>query len=473
MNSTEELREALVTLQRENERLRVETTHAQRLLAGLEHLLGVATDEDPFVEVFASLHSVFTFEEAMVLAESGDERLECIVGEPSSLVGLSWHTGSFFRKVMEGRVVATFSSTEIEEWRAAPPGAPSPEQPALYLPICVRERRGLLVLLRRKESAGFDRHHVALARRFSLLASHALASYDARASIREHQARALAAEEASNAKSLFIANVSHELRTPLNAVIGFSELIAAETLGPLGDPRYQTYLQDILSSGRHLLGVVNNLLLFAKIEAGQHRIELEPLELDDELQSALRLLRAATERRGIRLIVDEITSRAMVWADPQSLRQILVNVLGNAVKFSPSGASIRITLAPAPGSGRLRLSVSDDGCGIPPDTLGQLGSPFVQAEETFARRHQGTGLGLAISFALAESMNASLVIESEEGVGTAVHLDLPVAETGADEALRPGQIGSREARTVSAGGWRENFQNLVVVAAQRDQNDLV
>lgn len=473
MNSTEELREALVTLQRENDRLRVETAHAQRLLAGLEHLLGVATDEDPFVEVFASLHSVFTFEEAMVLAESGDERLECIVGEPRSLIGLSWPTGKFFRKVMEGRVVATFSSTEIDEWRAAPPGAPSPEQPALYLPICVRERRGLLVLLRRRESPGFDRHDVALARRFSLLASHALASYDARASIREHQARALAAEEASNAKSLFIANVSHELRTPLNAVIGFSELIAAETLGPLGNPRYGSYLQDVLSSGRHLLGVVNNLLLFAKIEAGQHRIELEPLELEDELQSAVRMLRVATETRGIRLIVDGIGGRQAVWADPQSLRQILLNVLGNAVKFSPSGGSVRVSHAPAPDAGWLRLTVADEGCGIPPGTLRQLGNPFVQAEETFARRHQGTGLGLAISFALAEAMDASLAIESEEGVGTAVHLDLPVAEVAWDEACRSVPVGSREPRTVSADGWGEHLQDLVVVAAERDQDDLV
>ena len=439
MNSTEELREALARLQHENERLRIETAHAQRLLAGLEHLLRVTIDEDPFLGVFESLRTVFTFEQAMVLAEAEGvrDRLDCIVAEPRSLVGLSWPVHGFFRKVMSGRVAATFSSAELEEWRAAPPGAPSPEQPALYLPIRIRERSGVMVLLRRPDSPGFDRDHVALARRFSLLASHALASYDARATIRAHRARALAAEEASNAKSLFIANMSHELRTPLNAIIGFSEVMGNEMLGPLGNQRYREYLDDIQDSGRHLLGVINNLLLFAKMEAGQHRTEIESLDLGEELTTVLRMLQMEAKRREVRLIAGEIDPDTLVRADAQSLRQILINVIGNAIKFSPVGGRVEIARAPAPEAGRLRISVADRGCGIPHDTLRQLGNPFVQAEGAFARRHQGTGLGLAICFGLAQAMGASLTIESEEHAGTTVILDLRLASDGAPKGAGP------------------------------------
>ena len=432
MNSTEELREALARLQHENERLRIETAHAQRLLAGLEHLLRVTLDEDPFRGVFESLRNVFTFEEAMVLAEAegAHDRLDCIVAEPRSLVGLSWPVHGFFRKVMSGRVAATFSSAELEEWRAAPAGAPSPDQPALYLPIRIRERSGVMVLLRRPDSPGFDRDHVALARRFSLLASHALASYDARAAIRAHRARALAAEEASNAKSLFIANMSHELRTPLNAIIGFSEMMGTEMLGPLGNQRYREYLEDILGSGRHLLGVINNLLLFAKMEAGQHRTEIESLDLCEELTSVLRMLQIEADRREVRLVAEEMERGTLVRADAQSLRQILINVVGNAIKFSPAGGRVRVSRGRAE-AGRLRISVTDEGCGIPHDTLRQLGNPFVQAEGAFARRHQGTGLGLAICFGLAQAMGASLTIESEEHAGTTVILDVRLASDGA------------------------------------------
>jgi len=179
MESSEELRETLVSLRRDNERLRVETMHASLLWRALESLLQIRIDDDPFPGVFDSMRSVFAFEQAMVLAEAGEDRLRCIVAVPSELIGIGWKAGPFLKRVTAGRVSVTFANHELEEWRDLPRQLLSPAQPALYLPIRVRDRRGVLVLLRSEGSAGFDRNHVTLARKFALLASHALAARDA------------------------------------------------------------------------------------------------------------------------------------------------------------------------------------------------------------------------------------------------------------------------------------------------------
>jgi diguanylate cyclase (GGDEF)-like protein/PAS domain S-box-containing protein len=185
IEGTEALREALLELHREHEVLAQTSAHAQQLLDALESLLNVELADDPFARVFASLRKVFSFSQAMMLAErDGDagltpgteQALDCIVADPGSLVGSSWPVGALFRKVMDGRVVATFSNVAVEEWRDAAATGLSADQSALYLPVRVREQRGILVLLQSPGTGGFDRSHVALGRRFSVLASHALAT---------------------------------------------------------------------------------------------------------------------------------------------------------------------------------------------------------------------------------------------------------------------------------------------------------
>ncbi len=247
------------------------------------------------------------------------------------------------------------------------------------------------------------------------------------AEVRAVQAKVDAAEETSRAKSLFIANMSHEFRTPLNAVNGLSELIKNDTL-ELGVPdKYKEYAGDIMASGQHLLRIVNNLLLFSKIEAKQHKSSLEAVSLAEEVTSTYRMLRVLAEQRGVQLTCQYIPSSVLVTADRQALVQIVVNVVGNALKFSPANTQVAVEFAVMRELGLCDLRVVDHGCGIPEKTLQQLGQPFVQADGAYTRREQGTGLGLAICLKLAAQMGARLTIDSVEGKGTTVTLRLPLA----------------------------------------------
>lgn len=450
MKKSEELREAIGALQRENERLRSENLQASLLLRALESLLRLQLDDDPFLSVFESLRGMFTFEQAMVLVEDSADELACVTAAPAALVGYRFPIGAFFRKIMSGRVSATFNHDGLEEWRgvardAAGNGAGNiaghaasglrdvmtPAQSALYLPISVRDRRGVLALLRAPTDEPFDRTHVALAKKFSVLASHALAAKYASDRIRTSEARALAAEEASKIKNLFIANMSHELRTPLNAIIGFSDLIHREQFGPIGPKQYSEYAGDILTSGRHLLGVIDNLLLQSTIEAGHYKIHLESLLLDQELGQIIRILQMEADRLAIRLSYVNADKSIAVNSDRRSLRQIFLNIIGNAIKFSSYDSGVEILVTPRPEAGRCQVRVVDHGCGIPETVLRQLGAPFVQADGTFSRRYQGTGLGIAICFGLTQAMGATLSIDSTEGIGTTVSVDLPLVTEAA------------------------------------------
>ena len=442
---TEQLREALLSLQLENDRLRQENDHAVLLQGAFESLLTISIDDDPFASVFDSLRSVFTFDQVMVLAEQDNACLRCIVAEPRALIGVDWPVGAFFTRVMGGRVATTFSNEGIEEWASIPPDLLSPRHPALYLPVSVRDGRGVLVLLRDVGSGGFDRSHVALGQKFALLASHALAARFARDMISANAARALAAEDASEAKSLFIANVSHELRTPLNAIIGFSDFILSRIMGSIGNRKYEEYIEHVRSSGEHLLSIVNNLLLFGKMEARQHAIEVEPVSLASEVAYVRGMLMLEAERHDLTLQFTPIDEALVVWGDKQSVRQILINLIGNAIKFSKAGDVVRIDLDCPAGQRAVTIRISDQGCGIPRETLDQLGNPFVQAEGVFSREHQGTGLELAICFGLADAMGASIAIDSVVGTGTTVSLTLSTDRA----ACRPPD-GAASAQTLTA-----------------------
>jgi len=239
------------------------------------------------------------------------------------------------------------------------------------------------------------------------------------------RAQARAAEETSKSKSAFIANMSHELRTPLNAIIGFSEVLQSETFGPVPKGKYREYVGDILSSGHHLLRLVNDILQLSKIEADKVEVKNEIVSAHEAIASGVRVVRILAAKRGIRIQIRRDAASPQIIADSNMLRQILLNLLSNAVKFSGEGTLV--TIHCEQDRDRCIIRITDQGCGIPPETLVQLGKPFVQAEGSFSRKYQGTGLGLAISFRLAQMIGASLAIDSTEGVGTTATLTLRMA----------------------------------------------
>jgi two-component system cell cycle sensor histidine kinase PleC len=247
---------------------------------------------------------------------------------------------------------------------------------------------------------------------------------------RKYAAEKLRAEGANQAKSEFLANMSHELRTPLNAINGFSEIMVGEMYGPLGDQRYKSYAQDILSSGQHLLALINDVLDMSKIEAGKMNLHFEPLRLEELAEDAVRLIKNRAETVGLEVLVD-VPPLPDIEGDYRALKQVLLNLLSNAVKFTPRGGRITLKAEGRRDSlgERIKVSVIDTGIGIAPHDLARLARPFEQIETQQAKTQQGTGLGLALSKALVEMHGGVLNIESEAGAGTCVSFLLPVRQS--------------------------------------------
>jgi two-component system cell cycle sensor histidine kinase PleC len=238
------------------------------------------------------------------------------------------------------------------------------------------------------------------------------------------------AEDASRAKSAFLANMSHELRTPLNAVIGFSEIMAQQLFGPLGDPRYQAYSRDILASGNLLLDLINDILDMAKIEAGKLNLSPRPLDPLDAIEQAVRLVKRRAEDKGLQLIVDA-PELPEIEADHRAVKQMLLNLLSNAVKFTDKGG---IMVEARSSDTHLTLRVIDTGRGIDKDHIPRLARPFEQVDTELARENPGTGLGLALTKSLVEMHGGRFEIESQLGKGTVVTIRLPRRFGGGEEA---------------------------------------
>jgi signal transduction histidine kinase/HAMP domain-containing protein len=287
---------------------------------------------------------------------------------------------------------------------------------------------GVLVVWGR-EPGRFSREVVDLLQ--TLATQSVLAIQNARL-YRELEARSHELEAASRHKSEFLANMSHELRTPLNAVLGFSEVLAERMFGEVNEKQAE-YLQDILSSGRHLLSLINDILDLSKVEAG--RLELEPsrFHLPTALENALTLVRERASRHGIALDLRVDPAIGEIVADERKVKQILLNLLSNAVKFTPEGG--RVAVAAIPRDGTLEISIRDSGIGIAPEDQVTIFEEFRQVGGDTARKQEGTGLGLTLAKKFVELHGGRIAVQSQVGQGSTFTFTLPT---------RPGRTSAQE-----------------------------
>jgi len=236
------------------------------------------------------------------------------------------------------------------------------------------------------------------------------------------------ADIANRAKSAFLANMSHELRTPLNAIIGFSELIMNETFGALNNQKYAEYMTDIHFSARHLLDIINDVLDMAKIESGKVELIEREVDIGEVFNSVAIIMNERALETGVKLDFEIAENLPHVRADQRLLRQILINLVSNAVKFTPKGKSVLVRAYLLP-EGFMRIAVEDQGCGIPEEKIQTVMEPFGQAHDPLHSKGQGTGLGLPLAKTMVELHGGRLHIVSTVSEGTVVSLDFPADRT--------------------------------------------
>jgi signal transduction histidine kinase len=430
--------------------------------------------------------------EVEVIATSGDAQTSIGVRVP--------FPGSLAEEALRRNVPEVVSADELARRPAAGllPAA-CRDCPALVIPLVSEdEALGALILLRRPELPPFtndDLHQLgvlgdvaALALRRLLLQHHLERGVRAleQSEQREREARE-AAERASHAKSDFLATMSHELRTPINAIVGYSDLLDAEIAGPLNESQ-RAYLFRVRASGRHLLSLVGDVLDMARIEAGRVDLEPRPTRLDELIAETIAILEPQADARELTVAHacgDE--DGVLMRTDPDRLRQVLLNLVGNAVKYTQPGGRVTVTcstVAEPPrgvsvaGEGPWAvLRVQDTGVGISAERLERIWEPFEQADSGRTRSSEGTGLGLSISRSLARLMGGDIIVHSEPDVGSTFLLVLPCGTTPEDEtAARERRGPARHASGISIVGTaiRAEVESIIgdYVALLRADPDL-
>ena len=241
---------------------------------------------------------------------------------------------------------------------------------------------------------------------------------------RELMEAVIQADIANRAKSEFLAIMSHDLRTPLNAIIGFTDMMRNKIFGPLGDVRYDGYLQDIAKSGKILLGLIDDILDLSKVEAGRYELEDSVVDLGAFLDSARQLASFQAHKHGVAVALNLTDTIPNLRCDERIVMQIVSNLLSNAIKFSDRGGRVRVS-AGTLADGGVEIAVADDGAGMPADEIDDVLEPFSQADSGRARKGEGTGLGLHICLKFMELHGGSLAIESTVGIGTTVAIRFP------------------------------------------------
>jgi signal transduction histidine kinase len=328
-----------------------------------------------------------------------------------------------------GRAAETREPTQITDLRQEQEFATRGMRPMLFrlgyqsllaVPLLFEQKIMGALTIYRRQTGSFAPEIVNLLQTFATQS--VLAIQNARL-FREIEDKGRQLEAANRHKSEFLANVSHELRTPLNAIIGFSEVLGERLFGELNEKQAE-YTEDILSSGRHLLSLINDILDLSKIEAGRMDLEVTTFYLPDAIENALLLVRERASRHGIKLdrIIDDHLGDFT--GDERKVKQVLVNLLSNAVKFTPEGGKIQVRAGLDDGS--LKISVSDTGVGIAPEDHEAIFEEFRQVGSNYAQKREGTGLGLSLTRKFVEMHGGTIWVESEVGKGSTFSFTLPI-----------------------------------------------
>ena len=240
-----------------------------------------------------------------------------------------------------------------------------------------------------------------------------------------------AATRASRAKSAFLAGMSHEIRTPLNSIIGFSELMTGEVLGKMQNVKYLEYAHDIQASGAHLLALINDVLDLSKIEAGKFKLDMEVLDIVPIANGCIRLMAERAMEAGVELKLEKEVAGCKILADERRMKQVMLNLVTNAIKFTPHGGRVVITASIA--NDRAQLSVADTGIGMSSEDIPKALAPFEQLDSALSKSRQGTGLGLPLTKNLVELHDGTLTIASVPGHGTTVLVSLPILKMSSDK----------------------------------------
>src|SRR5205809_1084690 len=293
-------------------------------------------------------------------------------------------------------------------------------QSLLAVPLLLEQKIVGALTIYRRETGSFAPAVVNLLQTFATQS--VLAIQNARL-FREIEDKSRQIEAANRHKSEFLANMSHEARTPLTAIIGFSEVLSEKLFGELNDKQNE-YMDDIVSSGRHLLSLINDILDLSKVEAGRMELDLTKFDLPTAIENALILIRERATRHGIRLRHSVGEQLGEVLGDERKFKQILLNLLSNAVKFTAEGGRIDVDAVLT--NGAVEISVSDTGIGIAPENQETIFEEFRQVGTDYSKKREGTGLGLTLTRKFVELHGGKIWVGSEVGKGSILHFTLPV-----------------------------------------------
>lgn len=406
----EEGAEAVLDLQRAYTRERALRKELTLVLDAMQALAGASDVDEVFRRFMQALRALLNARGAAIL-ECRKGTLVAVAHTKEVLAG-EWTAGPVFKRVLAGRAAPVFDTSRLQEWRGRPGG---PHHAALLVPMTTHAMRGMLICTH-PERGFFTRAHVEKAKSLVPIAAQALERIHAIEMARREEAANLANE----AKSRFLANMSHELRTPLTAILGYVELITEEMEG------HQQALADLHNvevASRHLLSLINELLDLAKIESGKEAVDLADVDLREVVVSLERTVRPLIVKGGNRLIVECPRAVPMLRTDGLRLRQVLLNLLSNAAKFTSGGeVAMRVRLD---GQG-VTIAVSDTGIGIPAHLLPKMFEAFEQMAPAAPALQEGTGLGLPICKKLVDLLGGTLDADSEVGVGSTFRVHLPL-----------------------------------------------